>query len=390
MTVSELNEAKLAETLTALLAEAIRRPSPFPPGDTREICAFAADRLRKAGYDTQVTGKVEHCANVVARLGNGRPSLVFNAHVDTVGVGNPDDWETDPFRSVVRDGHVFGLGAANCKGSTAVQLWLAEEIARRGGPRSGEVVFTFVADEEALGPLGTAYLREVGLLRPDFLVLGAPTDNRLIVAERGVLWVRLTTRGRASHAGDPAGGDNAIERMIRLVTTIQETLSPRLAARSDGEMVSTMNLGQFHGGTNTNVVPSACTVEIDRRLLPDETVAAAFAEIRDIVEAAGEPAGSFSVEFITGTNGFKAPPEGAALAAFRSAIEARTGQAARFATAIGVSDGRYFTEDGIEIINFGPGAGDQGHAANESVSIGQLVDAALIQLALVDTLLELG
>ncbi len=390
MTVSGLDEAKLAETLSAILAEAIGCPSAFPPGDTRGVCAFAAERLEKAGYDTRVTGKVEPCANVVARLGNGRPSLVFNAHVDTVGVGNPDDWNTDPFQAVVRDGRVFGLGAANCKGSAAVQLWLAEEIAHRGGPRSGEVVFTFVADEEALGPLGTAFLREAGLLRPDFLVLGAPTDNRLIVAERGVLWVKLTARGRASHAGDPAGGDNAIERMIRLLATLQKTLLPRLATRRDGEMVSTLNLGQLHGGANTNVVPSECTAEIDRRLLPDETVPAAFAEIREIVEAADEPAGSFSVDLTTGANGFKAPPEGAALAAFRSAIEAHSGQAARFATAIGVSDGRYFTDDGIEIINFGPGAGAKGHAANESVPVDQLIDAALIQLAVVDTLLGLG
>ena len=390
MTTFDLDEAKLAVSLTAILGEAIKRPSPYPPGDTREICAFAAERLEKAGYDTRSTGKVEHCVNVAARLGQGRPSLVFNAHIDTVGVGKREDWQTDPYAAVVKDGQVFGLGAGNCKGSAAVHLWLAEEIARRGGPRSGEVVFTFVGDEENLGPLGTAYLREVGLVRPDYLILGAPTDNQLIIAERGVMWVRLTTRGRAAHAGDTASGDNAVERMIRLINALQDKLAPGLASRADGEMLSTLNLGQFHGGTNTNVVPSECMVEIDRRLLPSETVSSAFREIEEIVAAAGEPADSIDMELLTGTDGFKAPMDGVAVAALRSAVEARTGEVARFVTAIGASDGRHFANDGIEIINFGPGAGAKGHAANESVPVDQLVDAALIQLAVVDSILGLG
>lgn len=386
----EIDEAKLADSLTEILGEAIKRPSPYPPGDTRQICAFTAGRLKKAGYDTRSAGKVEHCVNVAARLGQGQPSLVFNAHIDTVGIGNREDWKTDPYEAVVKDGQIYGLGAANCKGSAAVHLWLAQEIARRGGPRTGEVVFTFVGDEENLGPLGMAFLREEGLVRPDYLVLGAPTENQLIIAERGVMWVRLTTRGRASHAGDPASGDNAIERMIRLINALQGELAPCLASRADGEAHSTMNLGQFHGGTNTNVVPSECTVEIDRRLLPDETVDSAFREIAKIIGAVGEPEGSFDAELLTGTNGFKAPRNGVAVAALCSAVEARTGKAARFATAVGASDGRHFASDGIEIINFGPGAGAKGHAANESVPVAQLIDAALIQLALVDTVLGLA
>jgi len=228
------------------------------------------------------------------------------------------------------------------------------------------------------------------VVRPDYLILGAPTENQLIIAERGVMWVGLTTRGRAAHAGDPASGDNAVERMIRLINALQENLVPRLASRADGEMLSTMNLGQFHGGTNTNVVPSECMVEIDRRLLPNETVSSAFGEIQEIIDAVGEPKGSFNMELLTGTDGFKAPMDGVAVAALCSAVEARTGEAARFATAIGASDGRHFANDGIEIINFGPGAGAKGHAANESVPIDQLIDAALIQLAVVDTVLGLG
>lgn len=382
-----MSEQALADALVRILSDLIAIPSPYPPSDSVAICAYAADFLRQAGYDVEIASRTKGIDNVVARLGKGRPAIAFNAHVDTVGVGERANWHTDPFTPVVKDGQVFGLGAGNCKGSMAVQLWLAQEIARRGGPTQGEVIFTFVGDEETLGPDGMEYLRESSKVRPDALILGAQTENQLIVAERGVMWAKITTTGKAAHAGAPHNGDNAIMRMVRIVTHLDHEMMPLLSKRQQGPLRSTINIGMFHGGHNTNVVPSLCTVEIDRRLLPGETVKAAYAELEELVKGAGEPAGSYKVEFLTGTNGFAAPENGAAVSAFQAEIEARLGKPARFLTATGVSDGRYYADDGIEIINFGPGSGAQGHAANESVSISEMVDAARIQLAVVRRLL---
>ena len=311
------------------------------------------------------------------------PTIAFNAHVDTVGVGERANWKSDPFKALVKGGLVHGLGAGNCKGSMAVQLWLAEEIARRGGPARGELIFTFVADEENLGPDGMEFLRKSGKVRPDALILGAQTENNLIVAERGVMWARITTKGKAAHAGNPSAGDNAILRMMRLVGALQSHYDKALPKRVKGAMKSTVNIGMFHGGHNTNVVPSACTVEIDRRLLPDEKVKDAFKELKRVVDGAGEPKGTYAVEFLTGTNGFFAPENGAAVGAFEAAVKAETGRTVKFLNATGVSDGRYYADDGIEIINFGPGSGAQGHAANELVPIAQMVEAAAIQLDVV-------
>jgi len=380
----------LATALTECLVELIALPSPFPPGETAAICAYAAARLTRAGYRTEIAGRTPCVDNVVASLGQGGPHLVFNAHADTVGVGERAMWRSDPFAAVVRDGLVFGLGAGNCKASMAVQLWLADEIARAGGPKRGTVSFTFVGDEENLGPDGMAFLRDSGRVKPDLLVLGAQTENQLITAERGVLWVAIETRGKAAHAGAPDKGDNAILRMLRVVAALERTLGERLPVRRDGPMASTINLGMINGGHNTNVVPSACRVEIDRRLLPDETVDAAYQEIEAIVASCGEPAGMVALERLRGTNGFRAPADGALVKGFSAAIEAETGKPPRFLNATGVSDGRYFADDAIEIVNFGPGSGDQGHAANESVPIDQMVQAALIQRDLVARLLGLG
>src|SRR5690606_60132 len=147
--------------------------------------------------------------NLVASIGQGAPHLVFNAHVDTVGAGNKSEWNTDPFVLTEIGDRLYGLGTSNCKGSMAIQLWLAEELARQGGPKRGTVTFTFVTDEESLGPSGMSYLRRAGLVRPDMLFLGAPTANTLITAERGVMWVSVETFGRSAHAGAPETGDNA-------------------------------------------------------------------------------------------------------------------------------------------------------------------------------------
>jgi acetylornithine deacetylase/succinyl-diaminopimelate desuccinylase-like protein len=202
------------------------------------------------------------------------------------------------------------------------------------------------------------------------------------------MWARITTTGKAAHAGNPAAGDNAILRMMRLAGALQSYYDKALAKRTSGAMRSTVNIGMFHGGNNTNVVPSACTVEIDRRLLPGEKVNDAFAELKRIVDGVGQPRSLYRVEFLTGTNGFFAPENGQVVTAFEAAIKNQTGRKARFLNATGVSDGRYYADDRIEIINFGPGSGAQGHAANESVPIAEMVAAARIQLEVVSRLLS--
>lgn len=380
---------KMQSELTAILTDLIALPSPYPPGTSVEICAYAANRLKKAGYKVETVTRTKGVDNVVARMkGRARgPVIAFNAHVDTVGVGERANWKSDPFKALVKGGLVHGLGAGNCKGSMAVQIWLAEEIARCGGPAKGELIFTFVADEENLGPDGMEFLRKSGKVRPDALILGAQTENNLIVAERGVMWARITTKGRAAHAGNPSAGDNAILRMMRLVGALNSYYDKALARRVSGAMKSTVNIGMFHGGHNTNVVPSACTVEIDRRLLPNEKVKDAFKELKSVIDGVREPKGTYAVEFLTGTNGFFAPENGAAVGAFEVAVKAKTGRKVKFLNATGVSDGRYYADDGIEIINFGPGSGAQGHAANESVPIASMVESAEIQMDVVKQLL---
>lgn len=388
--MSESDDSALRDRLVRMLCDLIAIPSTTPPGDTSAIMRYAQQRLTTAGYDTRVESRRPGVHNVVARLGSGSPSLVFNAHADTVEPGERARWRTDPFIGMVSGEFVRGLGACNCKASMAVQLWLAAEIARRGGPAQGEVVFTFVGDEEAFGSDGTKYLRDQGLIKPDLLVVGAPTRNHLITEERGVFQARIEATGRAAHAGEPQHGDNAILRMMRLVAALERKLAPKVAARRRNGMQSTLNIGTIAGGTTANVVPSRCTVDVDRRLVPDETVSAAFAELREAVAEAGEPQGTWNVALLTGTTGFAARRGAALVAAFAAAFQARRGRPPEFVVPVGASDARFFADDGIELLVTGPGEGREGHAPNESVAIADLVDAAYIHLAAVERLMPLA
>jgi acetylornithine deacetylase/succinyl-diaminopimelate desuccinylase family protein len=374
---------EILDTLRNLIAI----PSGYPPGDSTAICAYAANRLEAAGYDVSVLSRKPPIDNVIARLGSGKPSIVFNAHVDTVAVADRTEWNTDPFEATLVDGRVHGLGAGNCKGSMAVQIWLAEEIARRGGPAKGEVVFTFVGDEETLGPDGLTYLRDTNAIAPDVLICGAQTQLQAITEERGVIWIEITTSGTSAHAGEPQNGDNAIDRMVRIINSLNNNLQPKLKDRTRGALRSTMSIGIVDGGTNTNAVPSACRIEIDRRLLPEETIAGAVAEIEAIVASAGEPAGTWAVNLLTGSQGFASPPDSPSIMAFHTAIEQITGAAHREVVAIGASDARYFADDGLVLMTFGPGHAKDGHKANEFVPLDELEPAARIQLSVIEEIL---
>jgi acetylornithine deacetylase/succinyl-diaminopimelate desuccinylase family protein len=369
-----MERGKLGEELLALLADLVAIPSTYPPGDTAGIAQHCAAFL--SSYKTQILGK----DNVVAKLGDGSPSIVFNAHADTVDVGSRAAWRTDPFKATLVDGRVYGLGACNCKSSMAVHLWLAKEAARRGGPKRGEIAFTFVGDEENLGSEGLAYLREAGAVKPDLLIVAAQTGNRLVLEERGVMWVRVTTRGKAAHAGAPQAGESAILRMQQVISELGKNLVVRSSPTGQR---TTLNIGRIRGGDNINVVPDQCVIELDRRILPADDLENAFDEVRGVCEKAG----ASQVELLTGTPGFSAPEDGAGAKAFAQAIRAVTGQAPKPLNVVGASDARYFARDGIEVLVTGPGDGADSHRPNEFVALEEMVDAALIQLHAAERLL---
>lgn len=386
-----LCESTLRSRLVELLSALIATPTPHPPGDTTALCCDWRTALERWGYRVQTASEHPGRDNLIASIGTGAPHLVFNVHADTVDVTDRHAWRTDPFEAVERNGRMYGLGAANAKGALAVHLWLAEQIASLHGskhvPRNGTITFTIVTDDEDVGPHGTSYLRRAGLIDPDYLVIGGPTANALITEERGVMWVELEVWGRAAHAGAPQLGDNAVLRMMRLLSVLDSRLGPAIAARVDGVVRSTLNIGWIQGGTSANVVPDRCVAVLDRRLVQGETVDGAFEEIRHCLSTTGEAADLWQMHLMRGTPAFRSFRDAALVRAMGSAITEVTGSAPRFIDALGAGDGRYFADAGIEIVTTGPGDGGDSHAPNESIAIVEMIESAKIHWAFIERLL---
>jgi acetylornithine deacetylase/succinyl-diaminopimelate desuccinylase family protein len=362
------------------LKQLIATPSVFPPGDTSAICQVIARLLTEFGYEPQVVGASSTQLNVVASIGQGAPQILLCTHIDTVGPGTREHWSFDPYEATVTDGRVYGLGAENCKGAAAIFLEVAKTVARAGGPVKGQLVFAFVGDEESLGNGGAGYLRDQGLVKPDIVVMGGPTGLEIGCEERGVVWVRVETRGHAFHAGSPERGDNALLRAVRLINVLESRLQPRLASRTDTHFRSTMSISRAGGGYDINTVPDSAWFELDRRPLPRETPEEVVAEIEALLRKAGEPAGSWSLQTLVSSSGFEPGRNGPGVRAHAQAVESITGQPAKFLLSEGASDGRHFARDRIEILNFGAGHGERCHSPDEYITLEQLELGYKIQL----------
>ena len=381
----ELDEER-TQRLVDTLVELLRAPSALPGGDTTGVCAIIADRLRASGYQPITARAPGGPANVVARIGDGAPEIVLCTHVDTIGPGTLESWTVDPFDATVRDGRVYGLGAENCKGAAAILLEVAASVAAAGGPRTGSIVFAFVGDEENLGDGGAKHLRDAGLVRPDVLVIAGPSGFDIGCEERGVVWATVDVYGEAFHAGSPHRADNALLRAVRLIATLEDVLSPRLAARQDDLFQSTLAISVLNAGGDVNTIPDHARFALDRRILPTEDAEGAVAEIAEVLEAAGEPTGSWTLRSPVMSNGFSPGRDGSGVSAHLQAVQEVLGHTPAFLVSEGASDGRHFAHDGIEILNFGAGSGERCHAPDEYMEIADLQDGYAVQLRALELL----
>lgn len=365
---------------TAFLQALIRARSDYPPGDTREVLGIVADKLAAAGVPATLVAQAETRPNLVAELaGDGEgPALVFHAHADTVGAG--DGWEHDPFGGTIAGDRLYGRGAGDDKGSLAAQVMALVCLARAGVRPRGRLLLAAVADEESGGPAGTRWLHDSGQLRPDFLLVGEQTNNQVAVAERVACGIDLEVYGTSAHGAMPWAGENAILQAAQALSWLETRLMPRLQRRRHPFLPPpTLNIGVINGGTQWNIVPDRCTVAMDRRLLPAESREGAMDEIRaalDEFAAQVRPLRyRLSSEGDVAANINTAPTDPFVRAA-AAALQAVAGERRDLTGYAQTSDGRWFAADGIPIVIFGPGDPALAHAANEYVSLDQIIEAA--------------
>jgi acetylornithine deacetylase len=346
------------------------------------LIEWTRDYLAKLGARTRLTHDASgKKANLFATLGDSeRPGLILSGHTDVVPVDG-QNWDTDPFKGVERDGKLYARGSADMKGFVGVALTQAPKFleALNAGRLDAPLHYALSYDEEVgcIGVRGLIRDLEENGIRPAGCVVGEPTSMQPIIAHKGMNRFRCTVRGREAHSSYVTHGVNAIEYAARLVVYIRQ-IADRLAEfekRDYGFTVpyTTLSTGLIRGGIASNVIPKECEFQFDMRTLPSASADALYQEIRAQAETLSremrtiDPQSGIDLEWVSQTIGLASSESDAIVQwAMRLARSSRTGKVS-YGTEAGL-----FQQMGVPTVILGPGDIAEAHRPNEFVALDQL------------------
>jgi acetylornithine deacetylase len=380
-----MSDARNLRSVTELLSRLISCPSvnpnnqPFsgPPFGEERMARLLSDQLAGWGAEVSVREVLPGRFNFISRFKGKKPhpSLMLEAHSDTVGV---TDMSIPPFEPHIAGGRMYGRGACDDKGPMAAMLLALRTVLDEDGGFPSDVCFVATCNEE-LGASGARCLMAEGL-RADAALVAEPTNLEIVDAHKGVVRWRIRTRGVAAHSSAPESGVNAISAMALLIERINGPLAGSLAKKRHPRLGSpTVCVSTIRGGTQVNVVPAQCEIEVDRRLLPDKTPEQATTDlVRELEDLKRSSAGfEYSLEEIDQYPPLEEDPKGPIASAVAAACAKVLGRAAFAAAPWGANSG-VFKSAGIPCVLFGPGSIRQAHTREEFVELEQVAQAVAV------------
>lgn len=320
--------------------------------------------------------------NVVATLNgsSGGKTLALGGHMDVVAADEPDWNIAGGFAPVVTaDGKLVGRGAADMKGGLAACLVAMKALQATGTNLNGNMQFVATVDEEIGGPCGMDYLVKSGTVLPDFFINAEQTEMDIITAYKGCCWIQVVVKGVSAHGSRPDLGVNAVEKAAGIIKKLR---AKGLTWQKDFQLGEcTVNVGQIHGGTATNVVPDECIFSLDVRLVPGQTYDGVLGEIRGIIATmqAQDPGLVATADFCSRcTNAVVLSNDSELVKTLREKTAQVTGNVARIGSFIAAGDNCLFHKMQIPALMYGPGSLQHVHKANEYVLVSELVLAAKI------------
>lgn len=272
-----------AEEVANLAGELVKIPSYSGLKNQEEqVAEYIYSFFRREGIKTELKEVLKGRPNVYAVLkGKGEgPSLMITGHTDTVP---PYEMTIDPFSGEIKDGRVYGRGAVDMKGPIAAMMMAMVGLKRCGIELKGDLVFAGAINEEEKSE-GTEYIVNNGP-RTDAAIVGEPTRLQIAAGHRGLEWLEIIIKGRATHGGTAKKGINAISKAAKFITKVERDLIPRLPERKHpliGEPV--LNFGVIQGGDQPSTVAGRCSIKIDRRWTPGETLEQVLKDFTDIID----------------------------------------------------------------------------------------------------------
>ncbi len=362
-----------------LTRDLIATNSENPPGREAEVAKVLRDHLESFGLACKSIGSSDRPNLIFYTHEDELGPLVIHGHMDTVPVGDLEDWSFDPFAGEIHNGRLYGRGACDMKGPVAA---LAETMIQYIEERPKVPLVMLATSDEESGCSGAEAVAKSGLLSGiPFGVCAEPTDLKVLVGEKGMLWSRVVARGKAAHGSRPEEGLNAISLCIRALDVLTSSPYPF----EDTELMGspTTNIGMIQGGVKINVVPDSCTAQIDMRLVKGQDTEGILAEMRRRIAEAGL-SDHVSIEYIHGKPAVVTPSDAPIVEVSLGALERVTGSrpqitAATFGTDCSVLQPKI----GIVNVILGPGSIEQAHQPDEFIVVDQMLHAVDVYLDIV-------
>ena len=355
------------ELTTALIARSSVTPA---DGDCQ---AIIGERLAKIGFRLEPMAfgdGADRVQNLWARRGTSGPVLCFAGHTDVVPTGPLDQWNSDPFEPTVRDGRLYGRGAADMKTSLAAMVVACEEFVAANPSHPGSIAFLITSDEEGVAINGSVKVCETLKARGellDYCVVGEPTavsklGDMIKNGRRGSMSGRLTVRGVQCHIAYPHLGKNPIHLVA---PALAELVATRWDEGNEYFQPTSWQVSNIHGGTGaTNVIPGAVVIDFNFRFSPESTVEGLQATVHALLDRHGldyDLAWSISGRpFMT--------RKGALVDALAASVKAANGVVTELSTTGGTSDGRFIADICREVAELGP-VNESIHKLNEHVDL---------------------
>jgi acetylornithine deacetylase len=359
----------------ALIQIDSRNPTLAPDSRGEGDCArVLASILDDWGFDVRLLESVPGRPNVVATLGPAdAPALMFNGHLDVVGV---EGMIHDPFKAELRGDRLYGRGSADMKGGVAAMC--AAALLAMESDREHRILVTAVVDEE-YESLGTRTLLEHGVTA-DAVIITESTRLAICPAHRGFAWVEVAFTGRAAHGSRYDIGVDAITHAGLLLAELDRLEHTREA----GLRHALLGRGSLHastirGGVGMSTYPESCVLSIERRTLPGESAETALTEITTACEAvrSGLPSFDASVRLLTAQLPSDVPADSPIVQSLRRALD-RERVPVKIEGLSAWTDAALFNEAGIPAICFGPGDIALAHAAEEFVPVSEIETATRV------------
>jgi len=378
------------DEMAALLADFVAIPTENPPGKNYRACADLLEiRLREFGPDCErlAPGDSKEASDdapacLQASYGRGERALYFHGHYDVVPAQSPRQFE--PFR---KEHFLFGRGSCDMKGGIVAMLYAILALKETGAELNGRIGLTLVPNEETGGEGGSAWLAREGLLGRNGvgMLLAEPTSDVIWNANRGAISLRVQVFGKSAHVGLQHQGVNAFERMHSVVARLQtlkheveqRTTRSRIGAEQARNSILMLG-GQSGSGSNFNVVPEKCWFTVDRRINPEEGLAAEKAKLLEVLESCKRDGIPLEWEILQEGSSASCDEDAPLGKALARSIRAVTGDAPRFEMCPGLLEIRFYAAQEIPAYAYGPGLLSVAHGPNEYVDLRKMIETAAI------------